>query len=65
MIVVIIIFYIIPIILLGLIHRFRKETTTIWDFLDDWWVIFMPMFNMFALVILSIDTFIDRIKNML
>jgi len=63
MIVVIIIFYIIPMILAGLIHWFDKETKTMGDFLDAWWVILIPILNIFALVVTSLDFFIDRIKK--
>ena len=47
----ILLLYVLPMIIAGLIHYSDKDVKTLGDFMEYWNVIFLPFFNMFCVIV--------------
>ena len=55
----ILVLYVLPMIISGLIHYFDPKVKTLGDFMDMWWAIFIPFFNF----IIPFYMFMEYIEN--
>ena len=59
----ILILYVLPMIIMGLIHYFDKTTQTLGDFLYYWWAIFLPFFNIFLAIAFPFAMLVEYVEN--
>jgi hypothetical protein len=50
-------------IISGSIHYFDKQTQTLGDFLEYWWLIFLPLFNIIPLIIYPLAYIMEYLEN--
>lgn len=64
----ILVLYVLPMLISGSIQYFDKTTQTLGDFMDMWWAIFLPFFNIFIAICVPISIlwesdWLQRIKD--
>ena len=59
----ILVLYVLPMIISGLLHYFDPKTKTLGDFMDMWWAIFLPFFNFITIICVPFGMFIDYLES--